>query len=307
MLSLLKSQGGTFTRGVEVVGSGDSNASYENALGATVRAKLGHPRPNFSSGINLGLLIEEQRTNSFLNSTTLATQGVTVTAQAYTVSFKGTGTITFSNAHTGSLVGTGANDKVSVTFTPTAGTVTCTVSGTVEYANFEAGSFATSWIYTAGTTVTRGAETSNRLSATDIINQTEGTLYAKLFVSSGISKASRRILSINEDSLETNSVLLRLSVTNQPQLVVFDTTLQAVITGTTVSGLCNIIVTYKKDEIKLFVNGTKIGQDLSASLPPFNKVDFSQLNGVQLSDPLSMAILYPKALPDADIELLTRI
>ncbi|MFV3388434.1 hypothetical protein ACNFCJ_24020, partial [Pseudomonas sp. NY15364] len=76
-----------------------------------------------------GLLIEESRTNLLLNSATLATQSVTVTAVAHTLSFYGTGSVTLSGAATGTLTGTGAGNRVSLTFTPTAGTLTLTVSG----------------------------------------------------------------------------------------------------------------------------------------------------------------------------------
>lgn len=69
--------------------------------------------------------------NQFTATTTLSTQNVTTIAGTYTVSFKGTGTITFSGTYVGSLVGQGANVRVSATFTATAGTLTNTVSGTV--------------------------------------------------------------------------------------------------------------------------------------------------------------------------------
>ena len=115
---------------------------------------------NGSAWAAKGLLIEGARTNVFLNSTTPATQSITVTAQAYTLSFYGTGTITLSGASTaGPLVGTGANNRVTLTFTPSAASLTLTLSGTVNYPQLEAGSFASSYIVCGGTATTRNAET----------------------------------------------------------------------------------------------------------------------------------------------------
>lgn len=79
--------------------------------------------------------------NELVSTDTLATQNVSVTAEERTLSFKGTGIVTLLGASTaGPLVGTGAEDIVSLTFTPTAGTLTLTVSGTVEEAQLELGS-----------------------------------------------------------------------------------------------------------------------------------------------------------------------
>lgn len=78
------------------------------------------------------------RRNLLLNTDTLATQNVTVTAVEHVLSFTGTGTITLSGVSTaGPLVGTGADNRVSLTFTPTAGTLTLTVSGSVKFAQLE--------------------------------------------------------------------------------------------------------------------------------------------------------------------------
>jgi len=84
--------------------------------------------------------------NEVDGSDTLATQTVTVTAQERTLSFRGTGTVTLSGASTaGPLVGTGADDIVSLTFTPTAGNLTLTVSGAVNDAMLELGAVRTNY------------------------------------------------------------------------------------------------------------------------------------------------------------------
>ena len=98
--------------------------------------------------------VEKESTNLFLNSDTLSTQGVEVTADPYTVSFEGTGSIEFSGAHTGTLNGV-EGERVETTFTPSAGTLTCTVSGEVLKAQIEQSAYATLYIPTEGTAVTR--------------------------------------------------------------------------------------------------------------------------------------------------------
>jgi hypothetical protein len=142
----------TFTRA--------STATYFNSAGVMQSAAINTPRWDYDPAtLQLrGLLLEDQRTNLLLNSATLGTQSVTVTAQVYTLSFYGTGTITKSGTATGALVGTGVGQRVTQTFTPTAGSLTCTVTGTVSNAQIEAGDFATSYIPTTGATATRNID-----------------------------------------------------------------------------------------------------------------------------------------------------
>ena len=124
--------------------------------------RVGHHIWNGSSWVDEGYFHEsEARTNLLLNSDTLSTQSVTVTAVPYTLHFTGTGTVTLTGASTaGPLVGTGTGEqnRVSLTFTPTAGTLIVTVTGTVTNADLEVGSTPSSYIPTEGATVTRAAD-----------------------------------------------------------------------------------------------------------------------------------------------------
>lgn len=105
-----------------------------------------------------GVQIEVASANLYLNSETLVTQNNTTTAQSYTISFYGTGSVTLSGTATGTLTGTDANNRVSLTVTATAGTLTSTVSGSVTKGQLEAKPMATSYIPTTTTAVTRNAD-----------------------------------------------------------------------------------------------------------------------------------------------------
>ena len=92
--------------------------------------------------------------NLVLNSATLVTQNITVTANTYTLSMTGTGTITLSGTSSGTLVGTGASQVVSRTFTPMAGTLTLTPTGSCTTVQLELGSVFSGYTATGGTAVT---------------------------------------------------------------------------------------------------------------------------------------------------------
>lgn len=166
----------TFTRA--------SGATYTDSAGVLQLATSNTPRFDYDP-VTLsakGLLIEEQRTNLLLNSDTLSTQNVTVTAVATTLSFYGTGTVVLSGTCSGTLVGTGAYpNRVSLTFTPTAGTLTLTVTGSVRQAQLEAGSFATSYIPTTSAQATRAADVAvmTGTNFSSWYNQSEGTVYTE--------------------------------------------------------------------------------------------------------------------------------
>lgn len=174
----------TFTRT-----TGASNpATYINSSGVITAATNNQPRFDYDpvTLVCKGLLIEESRTNSLLNTDLLSTQIVTVTAAVRTLSFYGTGSVTLSGAHAATVSGTGAYPtRTTYSFTPTAGALTLTVTGTVQFAQLEAGAFATSYIPTELTALTRNADVAvmTGTNFSDWYNASEGS-----FVTQSIAK-----------------------------------------------------------------------------------------------------------------------
>lgn len=135
-----------------------STATYIGADGLLKTAEANEPRFDFDPATLTckGLLVEEGRTNVLLNSATLSTQSVTVSAVSYALSFYGTGQIVLSGAHSATVVGTGIfPNRQTLVFTPSAGSLTLTVTGSVVNAQLESGSFPTSYIPTAGASANR--------------------------------------------------------------------------------------------------------------------------------------------------------
>lgn len=186
-----------------------SVATYFDAAGVMQTASTNTPRFDYHpvTHVPRGLLIEEARTNLLLNSATLATQNVTVTAAATTLSFTGTGTVTLTGASTaGPLVGTGAATRVDLTFTPTAGSLTCTVSGTVTNAQVETGASASSYIPTTVAAATRAAELPSMVLGSWFSN-TSGTYAVTFATPPALSPPTSQVIRVSDGTSANQDAL----------------------------------------------------------------------------------------------------
>jgi hypothetical protein len=141
-----------------------------------------------ANGALLGLRIEGAATRlNTIAAAPTAPENITVTAQVYTISFSGTGSVVLSGAHAATVGGAGALPaRAAYTFTPTAGTLTVTPSGTVQNLQLETGPLATSPILGEGGAVTRAADmVTVNLSGIDF-NPSEGALFLDAYTAPGI-------------------------------------------------------------------------------------------------------------------------
>lgn len=186
----LANLGATFTRA--------STATYIDSNGVLQTAATGVARDGHYIGGVRTLLLEGQRTNSFLNSGTPATHtSPSLVTGSYTLWLVGAGSIAVA-AGTATITGAGtATAATPVTFTVTvAGTVTFTVTGSPTRAQCENGAFASSYIATAGSAVTRSADS---LWFPFTLNPQPLTMYGKL-ACLGIDSSNDRILEIGEET-----------------------------------------------------------------------------------------------------------
>jgi len=231
------------------------------------------PCIDYSDGFPV-LLTQPQSTNLYLNNETLSTQNVTTSAIPYTVSFYGTGTITFTGTHTGSLVGTGVSDRVQVTFTPTAGTLTSTVSGTVTKGQIEALSYATTIIPTTGATATRLADVITGAGSTSSINSEEGVLV--LDSASLASDGTDRYLTISDGTTSSWVGLRYTSIANLIHGIynVAGVEQGKVTYNLTDEKLFNLVVfKWKVNDFELYVNGVSVGTDINGNVNPINTLN----------------------------------
>jgi len=296
----------TFTRA--------SSATFVDSSGVLRSATTNEPRfdHNPTTGESFGLLVEEARTNLLLNSATLSTQSVTVAAAANTLSFYGTGTVTLTGVSTaGPLVGTGANNRVSLTFTPTAGSLTLTVSGSVTNAQLEAGSFATSYIPTTSATVTRAADVASITGAnfSSFYNQTEGTVFVDIN-SAPVATVIQTAYDINDGTTNERIFTRRLAAGTIGAAITDGNVVQANIGGFAIAASARYrsSLAYKLNDFSGSVNGATNATASSGTLPTVTAMNIgaTQAGASQANGTIRRLAYWPTRLANTTLQQITQ-
>jgi hypothetical protein len=146
-------------------------------------------------------------------------------------------------------------------------------------AQLEQGSYATSYIPTSGTTVTRAAETLNNAGNSDLFNDNAGTLYCEIAALS--DDGTRRGISISDGTATDNTVRISFhSVSNTIRA-------QIRVGGSLVASMSELLtdtkdyhkvaLSYKENEARLYIDGAEVGTDDILPVPVgLNVLAFSE-------------------------------
>ena len=189
--------------------------------------------------------------------------------------------------------------------------------GTIQLwgAQLEQLSFPTSYIPTNGSIITRLGETLNNAGSSDLINSTEGVLYAE--ISALANENLQRVLSIS-DGTHNNCVKLGFLNSATDYRIFADIRLsgvnQAFLTfnfGAVAPTFKKCAIKYKQNDFALWIDGVEVATDTSGNTFPtdtLNELSFDRGGGPQdLFSKTKCVAVYKEALTDAEITCLTTI
>lgn len=292
-----------------------TTGTITNAAGQLEVVPANSPRIDFDpvTGRCLGLLVEEQRSNLLLNSATPATQSVTVTAQAYTLSIYGSGSVAISGAYTGVLNGSGSSiNRTSLTFTPSAGSITLTPSGSGSNWQMELGAFPTSYIPTTTAQVTRAADKLTLAGAnfSNWFRTDEGTLFADF--ASYAAGITTSIFTVDSGS-QDNRVQMRNSGTANAADQVIVVAASVIVANMSLPGGTHLLGQFKKTALAYKVDDFRLGSGTHAVSDTAGALPVG-MNIARIGDGISSTVLtghirkiayYPQRLTNAQLQAIT--
>ena len=187
--------------------------------------------------------------------------------------------------------------------------ITGTTAGNIYIygASLESGSYATSYIPTSGSAVTRVADACSQTPPDGVIGQTEGTVYAEVNVASIESVGVFSGWKV--DGTSGNQLAFIMYPNGRIQALIFDggsivVNINDFNYGLT-SGVHKIAFAYKQNDSILYVDGSVVGSNTSATIPIVNDFYINYSNGGSLN--YNETKLYNTRLTDSELQQLTTI
>jgi hypothetical protein len=170
-------------------------------------------------------------------------------------------------------------------------------------------SYATSYIPTNGSTVTRLADVCNNSGSSDLINSTSGVLYAE--ISALANDNTYRLMSISDGTTANRIVLGYSNGSNLLLVQVFSSGVSQVNFTYSISDITlynKIALLYKSNEVTIWVNGVKGTSDISASMPiGLSEFNLNYTYSLPLYGNVKCLAVFKEALSDTELQKLTTI
>ena len=177
-------------------------------------------------------------------------------------------------------------------------------------AQHEIGSYATSYIPTTSASVTRNADVISKTGISSLIGQTEGTIFMDFTLLPNNSNNSY-LFSISDGS--SNNIIRTEIYVDSPSIYQFRTGIATlgVSQGDAFTNITQpnnkMAISYKLNEVKIFLNGVLVATDTSVTIPATSQVHIGNRNNTDLfiGSYYKSFVLFPTALTNAQLELLT--
>jgi len=205
---------------------------------------------------------------------------------------------------------TATSDWVKYTYTTTPNSTVAAIRNVpsedldvlIYGAQLEEGSYATSYIPTDGSTVTRVQDQYSKTGISDKINSEEGTLFVEMAALANDGTYRYVLLS---DGATANMIQIRYSdVSNNIQALVYSSSVLQAFTSytpTDTTSFHKMAFKYKENDFALWVDGTEVGTATSG-IPPINlsSLDFQSYFGK-----VKQLQVFKTALTDSELATLT--
>jgi hypothetical protein len=194
----------------------------------------------------------------------------------------------------------------------TIGGVTAGLNFYLWGAQLEAGSNATSYIKTEASAVTRNADVITKTGISDLIGQTEGTVFWEGSILT--NDLNIQGISLSDGTIANRIVLFKWDTFNQIRIRFSKNSITQAEIAYILPNILNktkIAITYKPNNVSFFVNGVLIGQDTSVDTfdtNVLNRLGFDTGTGISsLNANNNLVALWKTALTDQECINLTTI
>jgi hypothetical protein len=165
----------------------------------------------------------------------------------------------------------------------------------------EQGSYATSYIPTNGTSVTRVADASFKTGISDLIGQTEGTLFFE------IQDTEHFVSYFGVDNVSTGTRILVYGIDDQKVYAQVRNggTIVFSASSAVISGRAKAAVSFNASGSVFYVNGTQVGSGSGTTYTNLSK--FTLNHSSQVGSSLNKALLFTTRLDNATLATLTSL
>lgn len=189
------------------------------------------------------------------------------------------------------------------------------IAGATGLSNFvwgfqiEEGSYATSYIKTSGSTVTRNQETYEKTGISDKINSEEGVLFVEM-AALQTTNTNAEYLIISDGTYTANSIMIQLR-SGANQLAVWGYSgsvyqIAEIITITDITDFNKIAIKWKANDFEVFLNGSSV-YSLSTYTAPtgLDRLEFSRNGTAHFFGKVKQLQIFKTALSDSELATLT--